>query len=377
MNRIIVAGGVAQRPGRGGHIWAFMQWVLGLRQLGLDVVFVDCLEETAGVPGGAAREDSHALAAFSYAMARFGLSEHFCVLLPGGRSVGLARSELKRRAAGALLFNFMGFLVDPSILEVVGSRVFVDIDPGFPQMWSELGLADVLSGHDHFVTVGTNVGSSGCTVPTCGRTWITTPPPVVLEYWPATWVPDGVFRSVGSWRGPFDPVVYGGTTYGLRAHELRAFADLPRRTGGGLEIALDIDPADADDRQRLLQGGWTLNDPRAVAGDPWSYREFVQGAAGEFSVAKAMYVRTNSGWFSDRSVCFLASGKPVVTQETGWSSSYPSGEGLLAFGESDEAVAAISEARRNFRRHCRAARELAEVYFDSSRVIGRLLDDVA
>lgn len=358
-------------------MWAFMQWVLGLRRLGLEVVFVDRVPATTDGPDAPAGPGTRVLDEFCSTMERFGLSDAFCVLVPGGRSIGLARTELERRASGALLLNFMGFLVDPEILDLAGRRVFVDIDPGFPQMWSALGQADVLSGHDHFVTVGANVGGPGSAVPTCGRTWLTTPPPVVLEAWPATWAPGGVFRSVSSWRGPFDPVVYGGTTYGLRAHEFRAFADLPRRAGGGLEVALDIDPADAEDRRRLLEGGWELSDPRAVARDPWAYRQFVQEAAAEFSVAKAMYVRSHGGWFSDRSACFLASGKPVVTQETGWSSCYPAGEGLLAFGGPDEALAAIAEVRGDYRRHARAARDLAEAYFASDRVIGRLLDQVA
>lgn len=377
MTRVVVAGGVARRPGRGGHVWAFMQWVLGLRRLGLEAVFVDCVEGTADGLHGAARGGTGALDAFSSTMERFGLSERFCVLLPTGGSVGMRRAQLEQRARGALLLNFMGYLEDPGILGLVGRRVFVDIDPGFPQMWSALGLADLLSGHDSFVTVGANVGGPGCAVPTCGRTWLTTPPPVVLEQWPATWVHDGAFRSVASWRGPFDPVEFGGRIYGLRAHEFRAFADLPRLAGGGLEVALDIDPADADDRRRLLEGGWVLSDPGAVAGDPWSYREFVQQAAGEFSVAKAMYVQSGSGWFSDRSVCFLASGKPVVTQETGWTSYYPSGEGLLAYGDAPGAAGAIGEVRGHYRRHSRAARALAEAHFDSDLVIGRLLDHLA
>lgn len=377
MTRAIVAGGIARLCGRGGHVWAFMQWVLGLRRLGVEVVFVDSVEATNGDSDGPGRPVARNLDALCTTMERFGLSGRFCVLLPGGRSVGLTRAELERLASGALLFNFMGFLVDPGILELAGRRVFVDIDPGFPQMWRELGLADVLSGHDHYVTVGANVGGPGCAVPTCGRTWLTTPPPVVLEEWPATWAVDGAFRSIASWRGPFGPVVYGGTVYGLRVHEFRAFADLPRRTGGGFEVALDIDPADAEDRRRLLEGGWSLSRPEVVAGDPWAYRQFVQQAAGELSVAKAMYVRTNGGWFSDRSACFLASGKPVVTQETGWSSFYPAGAGLLAFSGPDEAVAAIGEVRRNYRRHALAARELAQTYFDSDLVIGRLLDRVA
>ncbi|MDX1579967.1 MAG: glycosyltransferase, partial [Gemmatimonadota bacterium] len=173
-------------------------------------------------------------------------------------------------------------------------------------------------------------------------------------------------------RGPFAPIEHGGVRYGLRAHELRRFLDLPLRTGAPFRLALDIDPADAADRERLLAAGWELEDPVANAGDLDSYRDFIARSAGEIMIAKGLYVATRNGWFSDRSVCYLASGRPVLAQDTGWSERYPSGEGLIAFRDLDEAVEAVAEARRDPARHRRAARARAEAYFDSDLVLTRL-----
>ena len=254
--------------------------------------------------------------------------------------------------------------------------VFLDIDPGFGQMWRELGQADVFAGHDAFVTIGENINEPWCEIPTCGRDWTTTRQPVVLDEWPATPKEREVFTTVASWRGPWDAVECAGTRYGLRCHEFRKFFELPRLTGQEFELALDIDPADENDRRALAENGWRLVDPRAVAGDPSSYRRYIQASMAEICVAKNMYVETKSGWFSDRSMCYLASGKPVLHQDTGLNHLYPTGEGLIVFSTLDEAAAGVEEIRRNYDRHSKAAREIAEEYFDSDKVLTRLLENL-
>jgi hypothetical protein len=269
----------------------------------------------------------------------------------------------------------MGYLDDEELLALPPLRVFLDIDPGFGQMWSELGLADPFAGHDRFVSVGLEVGAPGCEVPDCGLEWIPTLPPVALAHWPAT-AGGAAFTSVATWRGPYGPVEYGERTYGLRAHQFRRFLALPERVPAEFELALAIDPGDAADLARLQGAGWTLLDPAAVAADPVSYRSFIQASAAEFTVAKAMYVDTQSGWFSDRSACYLASGKPVVAQETGFGRHLPTGEGLLAFSTPDEAVAAVEAVRDDRERHARAAREIATEHFDAERVLGRLVGEL-
>jgi hypothetical protein len=243
-------------------------------------------------------------------------------------------------------------------------------------MWQALDLADLFAEHDLFVTIGENVGHPNCTVPVCGREWVTTPQPVVLEEWPTFAGAGSAFSSVASWRGAYAPVDYEGHRYGLRVHEFRKFASLPLVAGGRFELALSIDDADSADRDLLVRNGWHLVDPLAVAFDVPSYRAYIQQSAAEVMVAKNMYVDTNSGWLSDRSICYLASGKPVLAQDTGFSSRYPTGEGLLAFSTLDEANAGVADIRSNYSRHARAARAIAEEFFSANRILGRLLEHI-
>jgi hypothetical protein len=252
--------------------------------------------------------------------------------------------------------------------------VFLDIDPGFPQMWHALGWADLFAGHDDFVTVGLNVGRGDCTIPGCGRRWITTVPPIVLEHWPAVPLAAGPFTSVATWRGRYAPIDYGGERYGLRVHELRKFVEVPRRSGAAFELALDIDEVEHADRALLAQNGWCLVEPREVAGDPWAYQGYIARSRAELMVAKDIYVRSRSGWFSDRSVCYLASGRPVVVQDTGLEGLLPTSEGLLAFRTVEEACAAVDAVAHDGEHHARAARRIAEECFDSDKVLTRLLD---
>jgi glycosyltransferase involved in cell wall biosynthesis len=360
---IVIAGSIAQRPRRPGHAWALLAYALGFRELGYEVVFVDRLDQ-GGDPAWLAE-----------AMTVAGLDGRWA-LLGGGTAqpIGLSRPALRRELERAeLLLNVNGFLTDPELLEAARRRVYLDLDPGFGQIWAAQGLADTFAGHDDFVTVGTNLGGPGCTVPLVGREWIPTLPPVPLRHWP---VIDGGrgFTSVGSWRGPFGPLEHEGRTLGLRAHEFRRFAALPRRIPDRFEVALDIDPADAADRARLEAGGWDVVDPLRELGDFSSYARYLRGSAAEISIAKQLYVATRGGWFSDRSAAYLASGKPVVAQDTGFDAALPTGAGLLSFADPDGAVAALEEVAASPREHARAARGLAEEHLDARRVLGRLLD---
>ncbi|MGH7564070.1 MAG: glycosyltransferase [Gemmatimonadota bacterium] len=300
---------------------------------------------------------------------------HYCLL--NGRLVlaGMEREELLQVAGqAAAVIDVMGFLGDEEVLERVDKRVFFDIDPGFWQMWRANGHGIRFEDHDAFVTVGENIGQTNCGIPTCGLRWITTPQPVVLEDWEPVPDGDGAFTSVITWRGPFGPIEHAGRRYGLRVHEFRKFFELPRRTSERFELALDIDPADELDRAALECSGWAIADPVRSAGDPWRYRDYIRRSKAEFMVAKNIYVDTQSGWFSDRSICYLASGKPVLAQDTGLRDRYPNGEGLLLFSTLDEAVEGVEEIAGDYERHSRAARAIAEEFFDSDKVLSRLLD---
>jgi len=378
MKSIVIAGSLAQKPGRGGHTWVLLQYVLGFRKLGWTVLFLDRLEPDMCIGETGARvpiERSWNIRYFREVMRRFGLEGNYGLLCGGTRTIGLSRARIVERvSASAALINVMGFCTDDEILAAAPKRVFLDIDPGFGQMWQALGQHETFRGHDAYVTIAENVGRPKCTIPTCGLAWITTRQPIVVDQWPVDGAPraDAPITTVASWRGAYAPVAHEGTTYGLRAHEFRKFAPLPRLTTRRFELALDIHPADVKDIGLLCSNGWSLVEPRRVAGDPWRYRDYIRRSAAEVMIAKGMYVQTCSGWFSDRSICYLASGRPVLAQDTGLRDVLPSGTGLLTFTTVEEAAEAARAIGRDSVQHAMAARRLAEEYFDSSKVLGAL-----
>ena len=376
---IVLAGSLAQKPDQAGHAWVFLQYLLGFRRLGFDVLFLDRLEPGMCTDAGGQPCDVEASVQYRYlqnVMTSFGLADDFAVLYRHGERV-LNRSRadvLQRIAAAEVLINVMGYLNDEGMLAAARQRVFLDIDPGFGQMWQDLGLHETFKGHDRYVTVGENIGRADCTIPTCGIDWITTRQPIVLDQWPADLAGGGDrFTSIGAWRGPYSPLEYRGQTYGLRCHEFRKFLALPAMTGQTFELAMDIDPAETNDLNLLHSNGWQLTDPRTIAATPADYQAYLRRSRGEFLVAKNMYVRSRSGWFSDRSICYLASGRPVIAQDTGLRDLYPHGQGLLLFSTPDEAASAIAEVNANYDAHCRAARRLVETHFDSDVVLRMLL----
>jgi hypothetical protein len=363
---IVVAGALAQKPQHGGHAWVLLQYLLGFQRLGWDVVFLDRLvTEAAGPP-----------TEFLRIMREFGLEDRFALLRDeSAETIGLSRATVLARVSESPLFlNIMGFITDHDVLACATKRVFLDVDPGFPQMWHTTGLHDAFAGHNAFVTIGRNIDQSNCVIPPCGLDWITTFQPVVLARWPTRPVRlPGRFTSVATWRGSNAPVEYRGTTYGLRVHEFREYAPLPCLSGREYQLALDIHPSETSDLALLARGGWSLVDPRAVADTPERYQAYIQDSAAEFMVAKHMYVATNSGWFSDRSSCYLASGKPVLAEDTGLGALLPVGNGLVTFRTLEEARAGAEDIMSDYAAHARAARALAEECFDSDIVLGRLL----
>jgi hypothetical protein len=365
--RIVVCGAVAQKPGQPGHTWQFLQYLLGFRRLGFEVLFVDRL----------ATPERNLVEYVTRTLGRFGIA--WTIAHDDGRHSGLSRRDTLTWIRNAdLLLNVMGFCTDDELLAAARRRVFLDTDPGFGQMWHELGLADVFAGHDAYVTIGQRIGTPHCRIPTCALQWETTLPPVVLGEWPVGPPPREplAFGAIATWRGAYAPVEYQGRRYGLRAHEFRRFAALPRLTGRRFDLALDIHPADDADRLLLETGGFRLADPSVVTATLDGYRDYLQGSWAELLVAKEMYVASCSGWFSERSACYLASGRPVLAQDTGLDGFLPTGEGLVTFTDLDEAAAGVEAIARDWQRHANAARELAEAYLDSDVVLARLLDVV-
>jgi hypothetical protein len=380
MSTVIVSGALANRVGNGGGAWVRLSWIRGLKRLGFDVVFVEQIAPRACVDA-AGRVTSFARSRnrdyFREVMTAFELDGRSALICGAGEATeGLALGELLGIAGQAdLLINISGHLTFGPILERVGRTAFVDLDPGFTQFWHQQGVHPI-GAHDLYFTVGENIGRQGCTIPTVGVRWRPVRQPVVLDDWPVAHG-DGRdrFTTVASWRGPYGPVIDGGRTLGVKVHEFRKVIDLPRRVSRRLELALDISPGDGADRERLVRHGWLLADPLQVAGDPARFRSYVAGSAAEFSVAQGMYVETRSGWFSDRTVRYLAAGLPALVQDTGFAGALPVGDGLLQFATLREAIDGIRMIDRDYAGHRRAARAIAEASFDSDRVLPRFLDE--
>lgn len=368
MATAIVSGVLAGKPGNGGNAWARMSVAVGLRRLGFRVFFIEQIER-------AGREN---LAYFDAVMGQFGLSGS-AALVAGGTTYGMPLHELTDVAAdAAVLINFGGHLTVPELKRPAACKIYLDDDPGFTQLWEAAGVGGArLEGHDLYFTFGENIGRTGCSIPTGGIEWHATRPAVVLDDWPVSRTRDrGAFTTVATWRGPYGPVRWNGQAFGLKLHEFRKFVQLPALTGSRFQLALDIDPEEVRDLALLRDHGWCLDDPRVVAPDPHAFRCYVQGSTAEFSAAQGIYVETQCGWFSDRTVRYLASGRPALVQDTGFSRNMPTGEGLIAFRTLDEAVAGVHSIASDYQRHSSAARAIAEEYFDSDRVLGSLLDKV-
>jgi hypothetical protein len=363
----------------GGMVWSNLQYLLGLARLGHDVWFVEQVPPRAIRPEGTPLTASVNARYFRALVRAFGLEGRAALLEGGSRTTEGVPYDVLREAArrADVLLNVSGMLSDDALIAEIPARVYLDLDPAFNQLWHAVSGIDMrLDGHTHFVTVGQSIGTGACAIPTCGREWIPTLQPVVLSEWPAgASVAHDAFTTVGNWRG-YGSVEHDGVLYGQKAHAVRAIIDLPSLTRERLLLALRIHPDETADLEALSRCRWSLVDPDEVAGDPIRYRRFVQGSKGELGVAKTGYVVSRCGWFSDRSACYLASGRPVVAQRTGFERFLPTGEGLFVFDDAPGAAAATEEIARDYARHARAARAIAERHFDSARVLPRLLDRV-
>jgi hypothetical protein len=376
---ILISGMIAADPFQGGATWAVLQYLLGFQQLGHEVYFVEPVAAAALRPVGAPLADSVNAAYFRQVMADFGVGEISALLLSGTRqTVGLPYRQLCAIARRAdVLVNISGMLTDETLISRIPVRVYLDLDPAFNQLWHAVEGIDMrFADHSHFVTVGLTLGQPDCPVPTCGREWITTLQPVVLAQWPlATHIEYDALTTVANWRG-YGSIHHAGVHYGQKAHSLRPLMALPTLTDEQLLLALAIHPGEVDDLAALHANGWRLLDPAQMAPTPTDYRRFIQGSKAEFGIAKSGYVAARCGWFSDRSVCYLASGRPVLAQETGFSRFLPTGAGLFAFTTVDDVLAGIETLQRDYAGQARAARTLAAEYFDSDKVLHQLLEQV-
>ena len=383
MSTVLVASVIATKYRNGGNARAVLNWVHGLRQLGVQTYYVEqiasphCIDDSGQTVPFA---ESANVAYFEHVMREAGLTQASALICDRGpQTSGVAYRELLDIAEAAdLLLNVTGHLTLEPLMRRLRRKAYLDLDPGFTQFWHASGQGgDRLSGHDFHFTIGENIGTPDCRIPCGDIRWRHTRQPAVLTGGACVSSPwTGRFTTIASWRGPYGPIQHGSTTFGLKVHEFRKLIDLPQRASAEFEIALDIHPADARDLHLLRSHGWRVVDPRQVVPDPQSFDDYILGSDAECSAAQGVYVATNSGWFSDRTARYLAAGKPALVQDTGFSRTFPVGEGLIAFRTVEEAARGVDAIQRDPRRHQQASRALAEEFFDSNTVIGRLLDEV-
>lgn len=369
---IIATGGSSGIPEFAGSTWVRLQYLLGLAELGVDAFWVDRL---GPIDPRRSRHSLDYVARQFHDLARaFNFEDRYCIVYNDGEShFGMSEGELEALMRSADLYLGISGQPRPAKSAMyIPVRAYVDVDPGFTQAWaSQQDMS--LDLYTHFLTVGQNVGRSEFRAPTNEVDWLPMLPPVVLSFWPEV-IDDTCsrFSTVADWRGSQEAIL-GDEYLGGKRSEFVRFIDVPLLSDQRMELALTVGQQDYEDIGLLDGHNWRIRDPYAYTGNPESYREFIQYSRAEFSVAKNGYVRSNSGWISDRTACYLASGKPAVVQSTGFEWSLPVGTGLLTYSSVEEAVAAIRTVNADYLNHAHAARKLAEDYFDSRKVLGTVL----
>jgi hypothetical protein len=375
--RVIIGVGIASYPlYAAGITWSFLNWVLAFREAGWDVWMVEDvpLGKCINARGEkCAPAQSANLTHWNAIVAEFGL-EGRATLFFDGQSPDTPDTLRFARDAEFLL-NISGHFRQRDVFAAVREKIYVDTDPAFTQIWAEVYKSDMgFDAHDRFVTIGRNLGQKECRAPLAGRTWLPTTWPVAMEHFtlPNVNQPGDVWTTFTHWYG-YGAVEYDGQSYDNKSTEFARLVNLPRKTTEKLEIATDLHPDDPA-RAQFESAGWNLIEARPL-NSPWQrYRDYMAQSRGEFCVAKNGYVRSRCGWFSDRSVTYLALGRPVILQDTGWTDFYPHGEGLLAFDDEASAVAALETVAKDPVRHARAARTIAEKYCSAPVVVNQLLE---
>ncbi len=361
-------------PEGGGHLWVYLNWALGLRALGCRVIW---LEEVA--PSTPAANVQAYVSSLRHRLERYGVAEHVALC-------SWTEEPLDPRAVAGclgldeaweadLLLNFQYDML-PGVVKRFRRSALVDIDPGLLQTWTSQGHV-VLAPHDHYFTIGETVGRAGARLPDLGLRWCHTPPCVALDWWP----PHAAERDA-----PFTTVVHwfasAWMTDEAEPDDKRSgflpYLDLPRRTAQPLELAINLGADDEArviaEREALISRGWRLRHAHAVASTPWDYQRYIQGSRGEFSCAKPSCLRMQNAWISDRTLCYLASGKPAVVQHTGPSRFLPDAAGLFRFRTLEEAARSLETVAADYEHQSRLARALAEEHFDARKVVGSVLE---
>ena len=365
MRVVVSPHNVVNYPPGGGHFWVYMQYVDGLRRIGCDVWWLEEFRLS-----GDAQEEAARVAILKERLARFGMDERIILYTGENGFVNCTASKAQQVFRDTdLLLNFHQ-RIGARMLEQFRLTALVDIDPGLLQYWITSGLLSVAP-HDLYFSTGETVGKPGAKFPDCGLQWIQIRPPVSLDLWPRLPAPErGRFTTVSNWWGHEWVTDEDGIHDNNKRTAFLEFADLPQRTRVPLELALLLDlqdRSDVEDGELLKSKGWRVRQAHEVAGSPLDYQAYIQGSRGEFSCAKWSCMKFENAWISDRTLCYLATGRPAVVQDTGPSAIFTGERGLLRFSTLAQAAAALDEAEAHYDLHARAARELAEL-FDARRV---------
>jgi len=367
-----------------GVVWQTIHYLVGFQRLGFDPYYVEAHARTPGMLMRADHDDGGALAAafIGETLAQFGLGDNWAyqALHDDGRLYGMSERDLRRLYSSAeLIINLHGGTEPRPEHYETGRLIYLETDP--VQLQIELydnlkWTIDFLEPHVAFFTFGQNYGRPGCELPTSDRfSFHPTRQPVVIDFWLGGGHDNGAFTTVGNWSQPWREVTLGGERYSWsKEQEFRKFLSLPALSGATLELALSS--YTEQDRELLESRGWTVRHALDFSTNLDDYRSYLRGSRGEFTVAKDQNVRLKTGWFSDRSATYLAAGRPVVTQDTGFGTVLPTGEALFPFTSIDEAAGGIQTIEADYPKARRAAFDLAREYFDANAVLGRILDTV-
>lgn len=382
--RIVVVGTLASNP-YAGMAWMHMQITAGLRRLGHDAYY---FETTSAWPydpvrGTNVNDSEYALPYLKKVADSFDLGERWAYRRSYSDKAwfGLSRTKAENLLAEAdAVLNVAGATRFAEEGLKIGRLVYFGTDPGHHEIAFRKGDANVrslIAEHDDYVTYGENIGSVDCAIPPLPNLRSKTRQPVLLHLWENGEPSSDVFTTVGNWKQAGRDIEFNANTYyWSKHHEFLKFVDLPQRIDQRIELATGLANLNTEERALLEKKGWRLVDAHPFTTDPWPYRDYVRSSRGEFTVAKDLNVRLRSGWFSERSACYLAAGRPVVTQDTGFGKFIPTGEGLFAFNTIEEIVSAFEAIHSDYPRQSRAASAIAQEFFGAERVLKKVVADL-
>jgi hypothetical protein len=391
--RIIVGGYLGLLPA-GGVTWDYVQYPVGFAELGHDVFYI---EDTRLYPmyqkAGSNWDDcSSSVEHLAKTMDYFGLKDRWAYRdEASGKCFGLSEKKIIEIAKTADVFvNISCSTVMREEYARIPARILIDSDPMFTQIQilseqkftpGEANLNKAVEAHNFLFTFGENIGAEDCRIPTCELNWRPTRQPICLDYWKPTLPnPKAALTTLMNWTAAKN-LEFEGETWGQKDVEFLKYLDLPSKVPK-VSIAVGVGQTggtgkDSFPLEKVKKAGWQFLNPDECAENWLDYQAFIENSLGEFSVAKETYIKARTGWFSCRSACYLAAGRPVITQETGWSKFIPTGNGLFAFSDEAEAIEAIREVAQSTEKHSSYARQIAEEYFDSRKVLSGMLEQIS